>query len=174
MLSDGEMEVSDLLIMLEPQFAALPVPRLIVITACNSARVGAEIHNKYHVPVVVMQTEIGDRAAIDFSETFYRAYRTTSKAGDAVAAGHAMLQRKHPTYADAVTLINGDDMTRQEADYCMELVEGRLEEMDKKIDRIEEVVNEIKSHQSKTLLILLGLLLLAQLVTPFLNGIFVH
>ena len=178
--SDGAVTVDELLAMLAYQKNLKGV----VITACNSARTGAEIHNHFHVPVAMCQAPIGDEAARRFSEVFYRALRSGASMGDAVASGRAVLQHISPTYADVVTLINGDDITRTQVDACLERVEDALITFGQKIDGIEKTVNAtkhrqdemekmltaIRDHQGKVLFVMLLLLLLSQLATPFLNG----
>ncbi len=169
-LSDGPLEVSELLGMLQGQQAL----RFVVITACHSARVGTEIHNALHVPVVMMQADIGDQAAVRFAETFYRNYRATADLGRAVDTGRAALSKAFPGDGDVVTLINGDMATDSELAGCMDFVRGEITALRLQINGIEADVKDMKAQQPRLTLVsigLLALLLLAQIATPWLTAL---
>lgn len=165
--SDGAITVDELLGMLAYQNRL----RGVIITACNSARVGAEVHNARHVPVVMCQSEISDPAAVRFSEAFYRALRTGGDMHRAVETGRAALEKAHVGDADVVTLINGDMATDAELDDCMSYVRESMAGMDARLERIEAGMKELKTQQPRTwiaVLVLLGLVALGQWVSPWL------
>lgn len=167
-LSDGALEVAELLGMLQAQTTL----RFVVITACNSTRVGTEIHNANHVPVVLMQTAIGDAAAVRFSETFYRAYRAVPDLARAVDAGRAVLTKLYPAFADVVTFVNGDMATTTDLTTHMAYVRSEIQEMRTMIVGIETNMAKLQASQPQQAMTiaLLVLLLLAQLATPWLNA----
>ena len=153
--SDGAITVDELLGMLAYQKHL----RGVVITACNSARVGAEIHNALHVPVVMCQAEISDPAALRFSEAFYRALRAAQSIHQAVEVSRAALAKMHPTDADVVTLINGDMATDAELSECMSFVRQELGELRAKLESLEAAMKRIETQQPRTwvaVLVLLG------------------
>lgn len=171
--SDGMVEESELLGMLRNQRAL----RYVAITACNSAGVGTAIHNEMHVPVVMCQAPIAEDAAIRYFDAFYRSLRLSDDLAKAHASGRAVLMKTYPAYADVVQLINGDMATDYQLHDCMTYVKTELGEMRAQLSAIEADVKELKGQQPKTVvagLVLLGLLLVAQLVTPWLNAILVR
>jgi FtsP/CotA-like multicopper oxidase with cupredoxin domain len=110
-LTDGILEVSDLVSMLDSQ----TILRFMMVNACNSAAIAIALHNDLHVPVVAHDAEITDNAAIAFSETFYRALRgNDSRMGINLAFERAVrtLQARYPTDARTPQLINGDMASR--------------------------------------------------------------
>lgn len=166
--SDGLIEVAQLLDLLANQKRL----RFVCITACNSARTGAEIHNARHVPVIVCQKPVGDAAARCFSEVFYRSMRLVGDIHRAVEAGRAQLRVEHPADADTVVLINGDMATDNDLSDCMAFVRSEISGLRAEMREMREDMKEIKTQQPKALVIglaLLGLLLLAQIATPFLT-----
>lgn len=163
-LSDGQIEVADLLIMLERQCKL----QCVVITACISTRVASEIHNHMHLPTIACQIEIGDEAALAFTERFYRAFRMTN--GDihrAVDVGRATLQKDHPKFADAVFLINGDMLTDEERGELMRYVRAQIDQMSARLAGIEEGMRELRERSMRRMLIAIILLLMAELTAPF-------
>lgn len=171
--SDGAVTVDELVGMLQPQIRLQGV----VITACNSARTGAEIHNALHVPVVMCQSEISDPAAVRFSEAFYRALRGGGDIHRAVETGRTALAKVNPADADVVTLINGDMSTRADMADTMTFVRDELAEMRAEMRAFEASVKndleELKHQQPRgwaAILVLLVLLLVAQVATPWLTA----
>lgn len=177
--SDGPVTVDELLGMLAHQTRLSAV----VITACNSARTGAEIHNALHIPVVLCQAPLSDRAALRFSEAFYRALRTGARVHEAVTVGRAALAKLHPADADAITLINGDMSTRPELEDCMTFVRreigamsARLERMETgtraQLDTIEAEMRDMKERQQPRMwfgiLVLMALAAIGQWAQPWL------
>lgn len=166
-LSDGVMEAEDLAAMLDGQEAA----RFIIINACDSLSTGVVIHNALHVPVLAMDAPIEDRAAVRFAETFYRAYRRNGSVGEAFDTAKATLLRVFPTQAIVPVLINGDMATTVAIGDCMIYVKSELGTMHAKLDAIGATVDDLKDKQSRTTLLLLVLLIVAQLMTPWLNSL---
>jgi hypothetical protein len=169
-LNDGPIEAHELLSMLRRQRHL----SLVVITACHSTRVGSEIHNAMHVPVVLMQAEIGDAAAGRFSETFYRSLRAENDIRKAVDVARAALAKTHPEDADIVTLINGDMTTDAEMQGCMAYVKSQLGMMDNKLSRVEgklEMIEEDvktltarREHFWTAVIVLIAILAISQTV----------
>lgn len=172
--SDGALEVAELIAMLKPQTRL----RFVVITACNSARTGAEIHNALHVPVVLCQAPIGDDAAVRFSEVFYRTYRAQGDVAEAVEAGRSMLARLFPAFADTVVLLNGDMATDSDLSACMQFVKTEIGTMRVQMEQIQADVREMKQRGQQptwfgpVFIVLAALLLVAQLLTPWLTSLF--
>lgn len=165
--SDGVIEVAQLLDLLANQKRL----KFVCITACNSARVGAEIHNARHIPVVMCQAPIGDPAARCFSETFYRSMRLVGDIHRAVAAGRDQLRAAFPTAADVVMLINGDMATDSELSDCMDYVRRELGELRVELKELREDMKELRTQQPKTwlaVIVLLGLVALGQWLAPWL------
>ena len=166
--SDGAVTAKELLGMLAYQSGL----RGVVITACHSAGVAAVIHNALHVPVVACEAEISDPGARRFSEAFYRALRGGSHIHEAFDVAQEMLERVYPADGAVVTLINGDMSTRAEMADFETFVRGELGATRTRLERIEETMQRSKDHQSRlwiVALVLLVLLLLAQVASPFLT-----
>lgn len=182
-LSDGLVEVSELIAMLEAQRDL----KLIVITACNSAGTGTEIHNKRNIPVVMCQAPIEDGAAIVFSERFYRSYRVYGDPQRAIDNARATLRNTHPKQADIVVLINGDMARHKDLNDCMNLVRDELGEiradmnvrfasLESNVDSLGEQVKDVRNMQdvNRILVYLVGALLAAQVLTALVNYVSLH
>lgn len=167
-LGDGALDKADLVAMLEN----LATVKFIIINACDSLATGVAIHNALHVPVIAMDAPIEDKAAVRFAETFYRTYRRTGHVGGSFDTARETLLRLFPGQGQVPQLINGDMATSAAMGECMQYVRTEIGAMNVKLDAIGVTVDELKSQQSRTLLILLILLLVAQLVTPWLNSLF--
>jgi hypothetical protein len=167
-LGDGALDKADLVAMLEN----LATVKFIIINACDSLATGVAIHNALHVPVIAMDAPIEDRAAVRFAETFYRTYRRNGHVGGAFDTARATLLRLFPGQGQVPVLINGDMATSAVMGECMQYVRTEIATMNEKLDVIGVTVDSLKSQQSKTLLILLILLLVAQLMTPWLTHLF--
>jgi len=166
--SDGAVTAKELLGMLAHQTGLCGV----IITACYSAGVAALIHNARHVPVVACEADISDPGARRFSEAFYRALRGGSRIHEAFDVAQEMLERVYPADGAVVTLINGDMSTRAEMADFETFVRGGLGATRTRLERIEETMQRSKDHQSRlwiVALVLLLLLLLAQVASPFLT-----
>lgn len=168
-LGDGPLDAGDLVSMLSSKLRNV---KLFIINACDSLSVGIAIHNALHTPVIAMDAEIEDRAAVRFAESFYRAFRATGHVGGAFDTASDTLMRIYPNQAAIPVLINGDMATSAVIGECMTYVKTEIGAMNVKLDAIGVTVEELKGKQSKALQILLLLLLIAQLVTPWLNHIF--
>ena len=166
-LGDGLLDKGDLVSMLD----GLVNIKFVIVNACDSLATGVAIHNALHVPVIAMDAPIEDRAAVRFAETFYRVYKRNGHVGGAFDSARETLLRLYPGQANIPTLINGDMATSAVIGECMQYVRTEIGAMNVKLDSIGDTVDELKDQQSKTLLILLILLLVAQLLTPWLNNL---
>jgi len=177
-LGDGLLDKGDLVSML----SGLRAAKVFVINACESASLGIAIHNALHVPVIAMDAEIDDRAAVRFAESFYRAYRASGSVGGAFDTARDTLLRVHPDQASAPVLINGDMATGAALEECMAYVKAQLGELRTQLAGIEGNVKEMKTQQPQftrhmlrfayIALALLVLLVVAQAATPWLNAVF--
>lgn len=167
-LSDGLLEANDFATMLDKQKSV----RFVIVNACDSLSTGAAVHNVLHVPVVAMDAPIEDRAAVHFARVFYSTYRRNQHVGDAFDAAVKSLLRVFPAQAIIPTIINGDMATNAKMGDCMTYVQTEIKAMNVKLDAIGETVDELKGQQSRTTLTLLILLLIAQLITPWLTHLF--
>ena len=176
-LSDGDIEAADLLSMLEGQRHL----RFLVLNVCESAALGIALHNHLHVPVVAQDDAIGVAAAFRFTETFYRALKSTSgNITEAFERGLQTLQKAFPDYARTPQLINGDMITAEKLNLCLEGVADRLQEMattlqrfDRRLISVETTVNYglgTRRIIERITVAALVLLLIAQLITPWLNN----
>lgn len=177
-LGDGLLDKGDLVSML----SGLRAAKVFVINACEAASLGIAIHNALHVPVIAMDAEIDDRAAVRFAESFYRAYRASGSVGGAFDTARDTLLRVHPDQASAPVLINGDMATGAALEECMAYVKTQLGELRAQLAGIEGNVKEMKTQQPHftrhmlrfgyMALALLVLLVVAQAATPWLNAVF--
>lgn len=167
-LTDGLLDEADLVTMCQVQKRL----KFIVVNACNSLALAATLHNALHVPVIAHDDEIGDAAAKRFVETYYRAYKQTNSIGEAYSRALRTIQRLFGEEVNAPVLINGDMVTDGELNNCMAFVKEEIGAMRGQLNSIEADVQELKGNQPRTLWILLTLLLLAQLITPWLNHLF--
>lgn len=168
-LTDGTLEVADLVSMLEPQKAL----KLLFVNACNSVATGIELHNAFHVPTVAHDAPINDRAAVAFAETFYRAWRATD-IGSAFERGIKTLQVRFPEEARTPQLINGDMADKACMDGLRAEMTRGFQALNTRMDGIEVAVTELNNGRSKGVatmtITLLVLLLIAQVLTPVLNA----
>lgn len=167
-LTDGLLDEADLVTMCQVQKRLL----FIVVNACDSLALAAALHNSLHVPVIAHDDEIGDAAAKRFVETYYRAYRQTGEIGEAFRRAMRTIERLFGDEATVPVLINGDMVTDSDLSECMTYVKEEIGAMRGQLNSIEADVQELKGNQPRTLWILLTLLLLAQLITPWLNHLF--
>lgn len=167
-LTDGLLDEADLVTMCQVQKRLL----FIVVNACNSLSLAATLHNALHVPVIAHDDEIGDAAAKRFVETYYRAYKQLTDVREAFSRAMRTVGRLFGDEATTPVLINGDMVTDNELNNCMEFVKEELGAMRGQLNTIEADVAELRGKQPRTLWILLTLLLLAQLITPWLNHAF--
>lgn len=167
-LTDGLLDEADLVTMCQVQKRL----RFVIVNACNSLALGAALHNTLHVPVIAHDDEIGDAAAKRFVETFYRAYKQTSNIAESYERGLRTIARLFGDEINTPVLINGDMVTDGELNSCMAFVREEIGAMRGQLNSIEADVQTLKNNQPRTLWILLTLLLLAQLITPWLNHLF--
>lgn len=167
-LTDGLLDAADLATMCEVQKRL----RFIVVNACDSLALAATLHNTLHVPVIAHDDEISDAAAKRFVETFYRAYKQTVNVSEAFDRAMRTVGRLFNGEANTPVLINGDMVTDSDLSDCMAYVKEEIGAMRGQLNTIEADVAELKGKQPRTLWMLLTLLLLAQLITPWLNHLF--
>ena len=84
-LGDGALDAGDLVSML----GNLRKVKFFVINACDSLSVGIAIHNTLHVPVIAMDAEIEDRAAVRLPS-----HSTGPIARPGMSAGHLTRLRR--------------------------------------------------------------------------------
>lgn len=170
LLSDGLLEVADLVSMLAQQ-ARL---RLLVVNACNSIATGVALHNAFHVPVVAHDAPIEDGSAVAFAETLYRALRAAAEIHVAFDRAVKTLQIRFPNDARTPQLINGDmadkqclQQLRTELDDAFRHFNLRLDGMEAKVDSL----NDSRHWRMQLMIVgLLAALFVAQLLTPVLNA----
>lgn len=167
-LTDGLLDEADLVTMCQVQKRLL----FIVVNACDSLALAAALHNTLHVPVIAHDDEIGDAAAKRFVETYYRAYQQTNDIGESFKRAMRTIERLFKDESNTPVLINGDMVTDGELNNCMAFVREEIGAMRGQLNTIEADVAELKGKQPRTLWTLLTLLLLAQLLTPWLNHLF--
>jgi hypothetical protein len=173
-LADGLLDDADLASMAQAQTSLL----FCVINSCNSLSIATTIHNRLHVPVIAHDAEITDQVAIRSAEVFYRAYEQLGNVGDAFDRMIKMMGRLYPGQATVPILINGDMASQRQLNECMTYVRTELGEMRETLTRVEADVRELRDsdHPQRVtmMLVLLVLLIVAQLMTPWLNAIFAH
>lgn len=183
-LSDGLIDASDLLSMLDQQRHA----KFVFLNTCNSLSIGTTIHNGLHIPIIAHDAEINDPAAIRFAERYYREYKRTGDVQKSFDAAKETLLRLFPSQAVIPQLINGDMGTREDYDRCMQYLtkelEGVFKHFNERLDNQDAAIAEIrtaveKQNQAPGKVVVIGLTLLALLVvlqglTPILNGMLVH
>lgn len=167
-LTDGLLDEADLVTMCQVQKRLL----FIVVNACNSLALAATLHNALHVPVIAHDDEIGDAAAKRFVESYYRAYKQLADVRGAFDRAMRTIERLFGEAVNVPVLINGDMVTDSDLSECMTYVKEEIGAMRGQLNSIEADVQELKGNQPRTLWILLTLLLLAQLITPWLNHLF--
>lgn len=172
-LSDGVIEVGDLVSMLQPQTRL----RLLFVNACNSAATGIELHNAFHVPVVAHDALITDKAAVAFAETFYRALRT-AEIREAFSRALRTLQVRFPDEARTPQLINGDMASLVGLTEIRNEIREAFQGIYQRLDKVEATMNaldcERADRRQRLELMLLVALLLAQILTPIVNGMLIH
>lgn len=169
-LSDGALTADELANLLR-QVRGLKV---VVLTACNSAGTGAEIHNLLHIPTVVMQAPIKDLAAPVFSAAFYRGWRSSS--GDvqrAYSSAVGALRQRFVDQAVVPILINGDMATDGELSECMAYVKTELSGVRADLRHLAGEIQTMKARPNGVNWMMAGLLLLlllAQVGTLLINA----
>lgn len=205
--SDGRISEAEIVTLLSSQTEV----RFVVVAACDSYEIAGGIHNELHVPTIGYNAPIADKAAVEFSTAFYRAWRRTGgrRSADitaAVARGKESLMTLYPDEARKVRLINGDMITPSRFAAQIGAVDDQLASVVKKLeqtnaeqarilaehnvkiaaqlDTAQQVTNtkldaivqrldviEALPHRTVTIgLVLLFLLVLAQIGTPFLQA----
>ena len=166
---DGWVPEAELVTLVESQ-ACL---QFVVVAACDSYELVGGLHNALHVPCVGYNAPIDDRAAVEFSRAFYRAWKRSGDVALAVDRGRESLAVLYPSEAPKVRLINGDMVTPSAFGACMGRIDERLEAMGAQLVGIEERLDRMDAYPRRWLYVglLLGVLLIvAQVGTPFLNA----
>ena len=169
--SDGPVSEAELVTLLEGQTSL----KFVIVAACDSYEIVGGVHNALHVPCIGYNAPIDDRAAVEFSRAFYRAWQRTggkrhNDVAEAVARGRESLAVLYPGEAKKVRLINGDMVTPSvfadnlgDVREALACVNAQLGSLDKRLARIEAV-----PERWLVIGMVLGIaLLLAQLATPF-------
>lgn len=174
-LTDGELDSYDFASMCEVQRAL----KFVFVNACNSLSLGVILHNALHVPIVCHDEAVRVPAAIRFAEVFYRAYAVGNEVAAAFDKGRNTLISQYRDQAASPQLVNGDMATRaQISDLRAELTEA-YHHFNDRMDTFGGDIKELKAdmkrlHQPNRMNIvmaLIGALLLAQLLTPWLNAL---
>ncbi len=178
--ADGLMEAGELVAMLRRQHGL----QFVALNACDSIAVGVEIHNALDIPVVVHNAPVEDKAAVRFSEQFYRLLAAGQPLGEAVRGAVGVLTRLFPNQAAIPQLVNGnmapvsavrrlDDClagVRSDIDGLAVEMRSSFERFDGRLERVEATVNKNSHTWARAQLVLLALLLLAQLATTMVNA----
>lgn len=163
--ADGPVSEIEIVSLLESQSAL----RFVIVAACDSYEIVGSVHNALHVPVIGYNAPIDDKAAVEFSRTFYRAWRRASIRGAAVGdpityaveRARASLAVLYPTEARKVRLINGNVLPS--------IVANSLTRVDTQLAVVKDTTATAMARQERLLRMMvvgLTLLLIAQLITP--------
>lgn len=177
--SDGPVESEDFYSMLQTQKHL----RFMILNACDSVAIGIMLHNRLHIPMIATDAPIEDGVAVRFVETFYRAYKATQgRLHDSFSRARETVLRLAPAQGLVYQLINGDMITQEKLAICMEGVADRLSEMATAIQSLDARLTEMERENvavmkqrvswNRMLILVMTLLLLAQLATPWLNHLF--
>ena len=151
--------------------------QFVFIAVCQSYELAGGIHNALHAPVIAYNAPIEDRAAVEFARGFYRSWRRDQDVGKAVDRGREALAVLFPSEAGKVRLINGDMVTPSAFGACMGKIDERLDAMGVQLVGIEERLERIEAVPQRWLVVgvlLVVLLIVAQVGTPFLNAAVIH
>jgi hypothetical protein len=171
--ADGLVSEAELVTLIESQSCL----QFVVVAACDSYELVGGIHNALHVPCIGYNAPIDDRAAVEFSRAFYRAWRRSGDVDLAVERGRESLAVLYPSEAPKVRLINGDMVTPTKFSACMAEVRETLAGVEGRLGRIEERLarnEEIPRRWAVVAVVLAVALLIAQVGTPFLNAALIH
>ncbi len=174
--SDGIVEGEDFLSMLQAQKHL----RFVVLNACDSVAIGIMLHNRLHLPIIATDAPVEDGVAVRFIETLYRAYKATQGSlHEAFSRARETVLRLAPAQSRVYQLINGDMITEQKLAVCMDGVADRLAEMtaaiqalDVRMTGIERMNTQVMQQRvswNRAMVVILILLLMAQILTPWLN-----
>jgi hypothetical protein len=147
--------------------------QFVVLACCNGYETAGGIHNALHVPVVVYNAPIEDRAPVEFARGFYRSWRRDRNVDQAVDRGREALAVSFPSQAGKVRLLNGDMVTPMAFGACMGKIDERLDRMGAQLAGIEERLDRIEGVPERWLIVgvvLIALLIVAQVGTPFLSA----
>lgn len=180
-LTDGILDTADFVSMVAEQRNL----KFVMVSACNSLSLGTALHNALHIPIIAHDSNIQDKAATRFAETFYRAFKQTKgDVHESFERAKATLLRVYPDQTAIPQLINGDMATVAELTDCMQYIREelgqvfermneRLDRQDKRLATIEATMTELhKPGRERIIVVGFVLLILAQLITPWLNALF--
>jgi hypothetical protein len=169
--SDGPVSEADMVTLIESQRNL----KFVVVAACDSYEIVGGIHNALHVPCIGYNAPINDGAAVEFSRTFYRAWKSSGgrRKEDVLTAlerGRQTLTVLYPGEARKVRLINGDMVSPSAFTTSMSEVREALESVDSRLGGIEGRLTRIEAVPERWLVIgmtLAIILIIAQVATPF-------
>jgi hypothetical protein len=151
--------------------------QFVVLACCNGYETGGGIHNALHVPVVAYNAPIDDRAAVEFAGGLSRSWRRDRDVRLAVDRGREALAVLFPPEAGKVRLINRDMVTPSTFGACMGKTDERLDAVAVELAGINQRLDRMDAYPRRWLyveLLLVALLLVAQVGTPFLNAALMH
>ena len=169
-LDDDMLAAADLATLLESQRETL---RFIVMAACEGDSTAVEIHNRVNVPVIYYSGNVEDKAAVQFTKSFYQHFAKHDVVGEAYEVARAALLIKHPQDAGMLHMINGDMATIGQLTSCMTYLKEELEQIRVQIAGLETVIIDLRERPRMERHLLIGLLFLlviAQFATPWLNN----
>ena len=141
MLSDGDIGIE----WIRHRFDRATGPVLFVINACDSVRIGAELHNITGSKVIAHAAPITDTAATEFSKSFYDILATGATIHESFSAALNVMRRKFSRESDIPILIDGHyAFSREEAEWIVSTLKemvSRMKEMDGRIQRVERASN---------------------------------
>jgi hypothetical protein len=184
-LFGGEIEAEELAGLLSYQQKL----HFVFINACNSVAIAIAVHNRLHVPIIAHDAPIDDEVAIRFAEAFYR--DLAQNGGDLVTAmrrARETLARLFGPKASIPQLVDGDMASDLEISECMSYVRRELGAMrsdmetnytvfNAKLDAMSGDITRLSLAPSKWerwIVVILLALLVAQVITPVLNGMLVR
>jgi hypothetical protein len=168
--TDGLMSEAEFVTLIEGQRGL----RFVLLSACDSYEMAGAVHNALHVPVISYGAPIEDRAAIEFARGFYRHWTRAHDVGQAVERGREALAVLFPGEARKVRLIDGDGVTPSEFREVVQEMRAGLAGLDARMARIEKTLERGPRAWVAAVFVLLVLLVIAQVGTPFLNAALIH
>ncbi len=172
--TDGLMPEAEFITMIEAQKTL----RFVLLSACDSYEMAAGVHNALHVPVISYAQPIDDRAAVEFARAFYRNWKRDGRVEAAVARGRDALTVLYPDEARKVKLIDGDMSSFSGLAVLRAEIIDAFGRFDERMDTMETKMNSFNDSRhwrlQLAIVVLLAALLVAQVLTPVLNGMLVH
>ena len=150
--------------------------QFVVLACCSGYETAGGIRNELHVPVVVCNAPVEDRAAVEFARGFCRFWRRERDVSHAVDLGREALAVLFPSEAGKVRLLNGDMVTPSAFGACMGKTDERLDQMGAELVGINQRLDRMDADPRRWLYVgpLGVLLIVAQVGTPFLNAALIY